>query len=418
MGISQVLQGCGQWQLTWKHRLPASVRGAIGDGSTLVVFESDVTRPVDGLRTSALFEGVLTELSTSGATGWEASWFMMKPNGDGPVAGSSGSSGFQDYFFDSVDGINGLTYDTASGYNGLWSGTWGPAAGPDTATPPTVTVRERADSIVAIATEYKRRFGSGEIFGWKISPGLVVTADYITSNFRNNEVIFTDGMPGGLGADGLLGVPANIEVGRGIDNIISDAVGYADRNATTGAIETDTTSNTVPFKAPDGTTLDIRRLLDVGGNQNNLEEETQRAADNGLAPRVTVDVSLKGDPWLKDVDPGDAVYVYSPDEPDLFDDGNSVNHFGVIHPKSLYVSGVTRNVTDGMSVWFRNPVSGGADAVWVDVTEYVQTSVAPASVSLMDRFEPAYRKDAMNAKGPRRVGAAPKVAERFYRSVN
>jgi hypothetical protein len=132
--------------------------------------------------------------------------------------------------------------------------------------------------------------------------------------------------------------------------------------------------------------------------------------------RSDVSVRLTRDPWLKEVSPGDEVYVYSPHEPDLVDTSNTVQHFGSIQPKKFFVQEMSRSITPGMSVYLRNPTSGGVTK-WNDVTDYVQFSTSPASVKLTDYFMPPYQKS-NSSGGYRRLGDDLKVAQRLSRSSN
>lgn len=421
MGITQVLQGCGAWDLKWKDRLPASVRNSIGDGSTLVVFPAHVVNPSDDIRDTALFEGVMTELSTDGASGWELSWFMGKPNGDGPerrLPDGVLPLTYQTRFEDAVDGVNGVSYDVGSGYNGLYSGIWGPAAGPDTALPPTSTVREFADSMVDSVTEYRRRFGFGEQFSWKIGPGLTLMSDDIENLFDHDRCVISPAPTDGVGDGGLRNVYADIRVTRSIENVATDLVAYGDRNSSTGVTPTETLSLSLDVNAPDGGDLEFRRQIDSGGAQYDMERTVVQVSFLCDRPIVSVEVQLRGDPWQRWLSPGDRVYVWAPDEPDLVDSGNEVHHFGVINPKSFYVEEVTRNVGPDAAVWFRNPIYAGAGPVWVDVSDYVVRSSQPASVRVTEQFVQPFRRDGNYAGGPLRSRDSIAVARRLRRSSN
>ena len=420
MAITQVLQGCGAWNIQWKNRLPASLRGGIGDGAHLVVFESYPQTTEDYLedaRPYALYEGVMTEISSSGCSGYEMSWSLGQPSGPGPSTSSSGSSNFNDYMEDRYDGINGLDYDVTSvTFNGLFIGIWGPASGGGVSSYPALNARQSIDYQCSGATEYRRRFGSGEYVAWRMYPGFRMRADYSTALFNNDAVVFSDLDTEGYGADGLLNVPSSLNVTRGIENVISDVTVYGDRNATTGVVPTETASNTVPFNAHDGTTFESGVIVDGGGAQYELESTAVRKANEGVLPRVTVDIRPKRDPWLKEVDPGDRVYVWSASEPDLLDASNQINHFGFISPVQAYIQTITRNITPGMSVWLRNPTSGGVTK-WTEVTEYVQTSATPASLKVSDYLvEP--RTDGVTKNGQIRLGDDLAVARRLRRSSN
>ena len=417
MAITQVLQGCGAWDLKWKDRLPASVRNSIGDGSTLVVFPAHVVNPSDDIRDTALFEGVMTELSTDGASGWELSWFMGKPNGDGPVRVAAGGT-YQDYLDGSMSGLNGLVYDKGTGYNGLFQGIWGPAAGPGVSTPPAMNVREFADWMVEQVTEYTRRFGTPTTFSWKIFPGLTVMSEDIEDLFDHDRCVISPAPTEGVGDGGLRNVYADIRVTRSIENMATDIVGYADRNFTTGTVESYTLSVSVDPNAPDGGDLEIRRIVDSGGAQSEIEKNIRDASFACDRPITSVEVRLKGDPWQRWLSPGDRTYVWAPDEPDLVDSANEVHHFGVINPKSFYVEEITRNVGPDVAVWFRNPIYGGADPVWVDVSDYVVRSSQPASVKVVEQFVPSFRDGGNYAGSVRRGGANLAVAQRHRRSVN
>ena len=421
MAITQVLQGCGAWNIQWKNRLPASVRGGIGDGAHLVVFESpvpDISDVLEDARPYALYEGVMTSLGSWGCSGFEMSWSLQQPGGPGPSSVFGGSSSFyQEYCEDVLDGINGLDFDTngLAGFNGLFSGIYGPAAGPGYVAPEPLAVRSRADSLAASATEYRRRFGSGELVSWRMYPGFRMRSDYTTNLFTNYAVVISDIDTQGYGADGLLNVPAELDVRRDISNIVTEVIAYGDRNASTGVTPEETATNLAPFKTHDGGTFESRVLIDGGGVQSTLEEIAIRKANEGASPVVTVDAKLTRDPWLKEVSPGDLVYVWSADEPDLFASGNEINHFGAIRPKLFYVQQMTRNITPGMSVWLRNPTSGGVTK-WTEVTEYATFSSSPASATLTDYFIAPYQ--ASSTGSFRRLGDELKVAQRLSRSVN
>ena len=420
MAITQVLQGCGAWSIQWENKLPKSIRGGIGDGAHLVVFESsapDVDDLLEDARPYALYEGVMTKISTLGCSGFEMSWSLGQPSGPGPYANSTGASNFNDAMEDRLDGVNGLDYDVTNvTYNGLYSGIWGPAAGGGVSAYPTLTARTSADSSCANATEYRRRFGSGEFVSWKMYPGFRMRADYSTALFNNDAVVFSDLDTEGYGADGLLNVPSSLDVARGIENVISDVVAYGDRNATTGVVPTETASNLVLFNSHDGTTFESNVHVDGGGAQNQLEATAIRKANEGSLPRVTVDIRPKRATWLKEVDPGDRVYVWSALEPDLLDVSNQINHFGFISPTQLYVQSITRNITPGMSVWLRNPTSGGVTK-WTEVTEYVQTSATPVTLKVSS-FLVSPHADGVTKNGQIRFGDDLEVVRRLRRSSN
>jgi hypothetical protein len=420
MAITQVLQGCGAWNIQWKNRLPASLRGGIGDGAHLVVFESYPQATEDYLedaRPYALYEGVMTEISSSGCSGYEMSWSLGQPSGPGPYSNSTGASQFNDAMEDRYDGVNGLDYDVTSvTYNGLYSGIWGPAGGGGVSAYPGLTVRTSVDYQCSNATEYRRRFGSGEFVSWKMYPGFRMRADYSTALFNNDAVVFSDLDTEGYGADGLLNVPSSLNVTRGIENVISDVVVYGDRNATTGVVPTETATNLVPFNSHDGTTFESNVHVDGGGAQYELEATAIRKANEGSLPRGTVDIRPKRATWLKEVDPGDRVYIWSPLEPDLLDASNQINHFGFISPVQAYIQTITRNITPGMSVWLRNPTSGGVTK-WTEVTEYVQTSATPATLKVSDYLINP-QADGVTKNGQIRLGDDLDITRRLRRSNN
>ncbi len=419
--ISQVLQGCASWNISWKERLPSSLRGSIGDGAHLVVFDSYMGRSDDvleGFRSDALFEGVMTSLSSGGCSGYEMSWSLQQPSGPGPASVYAGSSSlFQEYCEDVLDGINGLDFDTngLAGFNGLFAGIFGPAAGPGTVTPEPLAARSRIDALVASATEYRRRFGAGEQLSWRMYPGFRMRADFTTELFSNGSVVISDLDTQERGSGGLLNVPASINVTRDISNILTDIYFYGDRNASTGVTPVENYTNLAPFNSHNGVPFESRTIVDDGGSQSGMTSAAIKKANDSAFVRSNVDVKLTRDPWLKEVSPGDEVYVYSPHEPDLVDSANSVDHFGRIQPKKFFVQEMSRSITPTMSVYLRNPVSVGA-AKWNDVTDYVQCSTAPASVKLTDFFIAPYQKSASG--GFRRLGDELKVAQRLSRSSN
>lgn len=421
MAINQIMQGCGAWSVGWKHRLPTSLRAAIGDGAHLVVFESDIeggtSEILESFRSNALYEGVMTQISTTGCSGFEMSWSLGQPSGAGPRANGSQQFNFNDAMETRFDGVNGVDFDVSNvTFNGLYQGIWGPATGPGTVLGPSISARSRADEACSTATEYRRRFGLGEFVSWKMYPGFRMRADFSTALFNNDAVVLSDLDTEGYGEGGLLNVPCNLNVARGIDNVLSDSVVYGDRNASTGVTPIEFQSQTVPFNAHDGSAYESLVVIDGGGAQNELQATAARKGDQGLLPRVTVDVQPKRNPWLKEIDPGDRVYVHSAFEPDLFDVSNQVSHFGAIAPAQAYVQSVTRNIAPGMSVWLRNPQTGGV-VEWNEVTEYVQTSTTPASLKLSSYLINP-QADNFASNGSIRLGSDLAVARRLRRSSN
>ena len=465
MAITQVLQGCGAWSIKWSKPLPMSVQREIQDGASLVVFES---RPqvndlrgygtgrvttMDNALDTALFMGPMTAIGSSGCSGWEMSWWWQLPNGTGPASVASGSGAYNDYFEDVLTGINGIDVDTTGGYNGaVWSGTYGPAAGPGYVSPPTMAARSRADALVAIVTEYDRRFRTGEQYSWKMFPGGSATSvmtcktDDITDLFANDEVIISDVDSQTVGADGRKNVPALLSVDRRIGNIVSSAVVYGDRNFTSGTTPTETTSNTPAdvdtILDPAGGDIVVRRQIDGGGNQSNLEEVSILAAARGASPDIIVSATLLYDAWTKEMGPGDKVGVHSSTERYLQGGATTVQHVsGNIDPIDMFVMSMTRNIDQDKSVWLRSTsyeTTGDANplVVWTEITDYIQTSERPASVTLSDRFDPTYlhpgvleasgsaggaggiNGPAVASNGATRLGDDLRIATRLARSSN
>ena len=465
MAITQVLQGCGAWSIKWSKPLPMSVQKEIQDGASLVVFES---RPqvndlrgygtgrvttMDNALDTALFMGPMTAIGSSGCSGWEMSWWRQLPNGTGPASVASGSGAYNDYFEDVLTGINGIDVDTTGGYNAaVWSGIYGPASGPGYVSAPTLAARSRADALVAIVTEYDRRFRTGEQYSWKMFPGGSATSvmtcktDDITDLFANDEVIISDVDSQTVGADGRKNVPALLSVDRRIGNIVSSAVAYGDRNFTSGTTPTETTSNTPAdvdtILDPAGGDIVVRRQIDGGGNQSNLEEVSILAAARGASPDIIVSATLLYDAWTKEMGPGDKVGVHSSTERYLQGGATTVQHVsGNIDPIDMFVMSMTRNIDQDKSVWLRSTsyeTTGDANplVVWTEITDYIQTSERPASVTLSDRFDPTYlhpgvleasgsaggaggiNGPAVASNGATRLGDDLRIATRLARSSN
>jgi hypothetical protein len=428
MAITEILQGCGSWDIQWKSILPKSVRDSIVDGSTILVFDTPITadRMDDDLRPSASFEGVMTKHSTSGISGYELSWLMGQPSGVGPGTGTSTAiATFADYIED-LAVLNGVTFETPrvrSTYNGTWDATYGPAEGPGFVAAPEAELRFRLDTIVGVCSETNPGVYTAPLdkFSWDLAPGMILSAGPLVHMYRWSEVIISDvpqrGIRVGNDTRQVFNVPAKLEVTRSIENLVNTVTAYGNRDADTGVTPTESGTNSLTVKAPDGDTLVMRRSIDGGGNQSELERVASDALADGATPEVTV-VAKLSDPWQKEIGPGDYIYVWSAYEPDLYDeDADSLDFFGrKIKPKSMWVNSVTRNISEGMTVLIRQPISVG-NGIYTDVTEYVVTSESPATIELADRFAPPYLKD--NPGNGDRIGVrGGEIAKRLNRSDN
>lgn len=432
MAITEVLQGCGAWDIQWKSRLPASIRDAIEDGSTILVFDTPITaeRMTDDLRPEARYEGVMTKHSTSGISGYELSWLMGQPSGVGPGTGTSAAiATFADYIED-LAVLNGITFETPrvrSVYNGTWDATYGPAEGAGFVAAPEAELRFRLDTIVGVCSETNSGLYVGpegqplDKFSWDITPGMTLSAGPLLHMYRWGRAIISEiDQPGDLAGqsyNGPANIPAKLEVSRSIENLVSEVTSYGNRDATTGVTPTETGTNTLTVKHPGGSALVMRRSIDGGGNQGELERVTSDALAAGATQEIVVSAKLS-DPWQKEMDPGDYVYVWSPTEPDLYDETiNPIEFFGTkIRPKSFWVNSMTRQISENMTVLVRRPVNVGV-GTYIDVTDYVVTSESPATVELTDLFAPPYLKD-NPGKGDRIGVRGGDIAKRLNRSDN
>lgn len=419
MAIQEVLQGCGAWSLSFTKPLPVSLQNDIWDGASLVVFESrPATDPVrnfitnvpelDALLSTALFMGPMTQISTTGCSGWEMSWWWQQPSGIGPPSVFGvGDTDYNDYFHGVLSGINDIVVDRTGSFNSNFITISGPAAGPGFVAPEPLTARSRADALVAAVTDYRRRFGLGEQFAWKMYPGggpneisgnvMTCRTDDITDLFDNDRVLISDVDSQAVLSDGLINVPAKLTVTRNIENVVSDVLAYGERNDTTGVTPVETVAQTPDIFAPGGSVYEARRLIDSGGNQSTLEEIAIGAGRRGLDPVVSVQAELLHDPWTKEVGPGERVAVWSRDERYL---NNAEGPFQYTRtpdgdyadPLPMYVMSVTRNIGPGKSVWLRSLEDTGFDPMvhWVEITDYVELSDEPARVVLSSEYDPAY----------------------------
>ena len=107
----------------------------------------------------------------------------------------------------------------------------------------------------------------------------------------------------------------------------------------------------------------------------------------------------------------------------------------------MFVMSMTRNIDQDKSVWLRSTsyeTTGDANplVVWTEITDYIQTSERPASVTLSDRFDPTYlhpgvleasgsaggaggiNGPAVASNGATRLGDDLRIATRLARSSN
>jgi len=432
MAITQVLQGCGAWSIKWSKPLPMSVQKEIQDGASLVVFES---RPqvndlrgygtgrvttMDNALDTALFMGPMTAIGSSGCSGWEMSWWWQQPNGVGPEY-DSGFAAVDDWaadFADGLAGIHGIDIDSTDAYTGIYIGTWGAAgvgnSGGGSSDPvPRTAARTFADDRVSYLND---RFGVNSS-AYKMLPGGSATSvmtcrvGYHVDIFAQNEVIISDIDSQAVGAEGRLNIPAVLSVTRDISNVATDIYAFGDRDFADDAVHVDLTSNTWSdvdtILDPAGGDYGGFLQVDGGGLRDyRVDYMTVATAKRAKTPDLAVSVSLIYDAWTKEMGPGDLVGVHSSTERYLQGGATTVQHVsGNIDPIDMYVLSMTRNIDKDKSVWLRSvsyETTGDANplVVWTEITDYIQTSERPASVTLSDRFDPTYLHP-----GTRLVGA-------------
>lgn len=418
MQIREILHGCDDWSLNFDGRLPVSVFRRLVDGCTIVVWPGRITESEasDAKLASASFHGVITQTSRDRLAGWQASWLLGKPNGDAPEAFDVDvAPGYSyEYYIGKDLPLNGITEGTISTVIPSVSQFTVPAfvdPGTGGARRSPIEARYMLDFWVDEAIYNAANFGANPL--WRINPDLSLDFDTRASLARTGELLITDEVDAVTHSNGVTVVPGDMRASRSIEAGVSKLITVGERDASTGNVPTYTRTQTLPWKAPDGTDLDMTRIVDIAGDQGGRTDTGTRTI-NLATSRTHVDVSLSHPDPAQVVAIGDRLLVYSADEGVTGD--VAVQAAGLtLKAKPMYVTELAWSPTaGGHTIMARTPTAAGT---YIDLTDHVQlpTVPPPVRVALSDKWASPAREVATRFS---RSGDAVAYAKRLARSEN
>ena len=198
---------------------------------------------------------------------------------------------------------------------------------------------------------------------WKVDPTGTLHAGTAANLFTSTPTVVVQPRSGGKDLN-VTGINAEVGVARDMDDYTTRV--FLIGGAGTGSANI---SPATSFKDLNGNAVDLTRIIestDTGaGNENTVAQgQLNRFTAQRRALTLSSDVYDLG----QDIDVGDAIYVYDPEQ-GLTDTANQVQYRGqVIFPLSTRCLGRTWPVRRGMGVYFRAPDAGGTIT---DLTDWV-----------------------------------------------
>lgn len=225
---------------------------------------------------------------------------------------------------------------------------------------------------------------------WRVNPNLTLDIGVRSDLFKvtpNTMIVRKDG-----GRElGLIGIQGELEVERDLEDWTREVQFISGSTPTVTSASGGVAANAVPYRAPDGTAMQMTRIVTAASTVPAGSETAMANAEYAKASVVHEELTLKSGMYDvgQDVRVGDNLYVFDPLR-GLQDDSNRVLYRGEwVNPTVIRCVGYRWPVRTGMGVYLRRFRSNGTTTwpvEWVDLTRYVlfedgaQTSVDVGSM--------------------------------------
>jgi len=209
---------------------------------------------------------------------------------------------------------------------------------------------------------------------WKVDPTGTLHAGPAANLFTTTPTVVVQPRSGGRDIN-ITGVHGSLEVARDMDD-------YTTRVFLVGASGTGAAniSPATTYRDLNGNLVDWTRLVEstdtASGNENTV---AQAQLNRFSSQRHEIRLSSSHYDLGQDIEVGDSIYVYDPEQ-GLHDTDNQVQYRGqTIFPMSLRVRGRSWPVERGMGVYFRAPTAGGEVT---DLTNWVEWETSDTTIEV------------------------------------
>lgn len=221
---------------------------------------------------------------------------------------------------------------------------------------------------------------------WRVTNEFKLDVGTRAQLYRTSPIAMIVRRRGDSGRDpNVTGIEGELDLSRDVEDWVRSVLYYYNNNASVYTASGGVAAVNVPYRYPDGSAAEIRRVVQDSTTSaseatalGNAEYTKYRYARQEL--RLSSDLYDIGD----DIQVGDPVWVFD-DEMGIANTANQVTYRGqTVYPEVIRCVGYTWPVRNGMGVYFRRHVWNGAAWVveWTDLTEYIEWETGATTIEV------------------------------------